>query len=246
MSEQYDNIMTQEITFTSDSLRLHGTLSKPDIRRPPIVIGSHGLLSNIDSPKQIRLAQACNQCNIAFFRFDHRGCGQSQGVFQDVTNLKARCNDLSAAIKVMQSRNDIGDQIGLFGSSLGGAACLTVAARLKVNALVIVASPLRSRGLINVSQSDDEFGALPFSFYQKNLQFDISDSLSSAHTILILHGDDDTIVPIANAHEALAKAGNPKKLIIQKNGDHRMSNPEDQQHFIRQAVSWFDSYLKPG
>jgi alpha-beta hydrolase superfamily lysophospholipase len=239
--------ITQEITFTSDGLVLHGTLSKPDIRRPPVVIGSHGLLSNGDSPKQIHLAQACNQRNIAFFRFDHRGCGQSQGAFQDVTTLNARCNDLTAAVKVMQSRDDIGGPVGLFGSSLGGAAALSVAARhLKVTALVIAASPVRSRGMENVSQSNDELGALPFSFYEKNLQFDISDSLSSAHTILIFHGDDDTIVPVANAYEILKKAGNPKKLILQKNGDHRMSNPEDQQHFIRQAVLWFDSHLKPG
>jgi len=246
MSEKSENRIIQEITFTSDGLLLHGTLSKPDIRRPPIVIGSHGLLSDGDSPKQIRLAQACNQRNIAFFRFDHRGCGQSQGVFQDVTTLNARCNDLIAAVKEMQSRDDIGDQIGLFGSSFGGATCLTVAARIKVAAMIIVASPVRSRGMENISQSSDEFGALPVSFYEKNLQFDISGTLSSANTILIFHGTDDAIVPIASAYKILAKAGNPKKIIIQKNGDHRMSNLEDQKYFIRQAVLWFDSHLKPG
>ncbi|MDM8540639.1 YqiA/YcfP family alpha/beta fold hydrolase [Desulfococcaceae bacterium HSG9] len=245
MSAKSENSITQEITFISDGFRLHGTLSKPDIRRPPVVIGSHGLLSDGDSPKQIRLAQVCSQRNIAFFRFDHRGCGQSQGAFQDVTTLNARCNDLMAAIKIMQSRDDIGDQIGLFGSSLGGAAALSATARHTIAALVITAAPVQSRGIENVSQFPDEFSALPFSFYQKNLQFDISDSLSSAHTTLIFHGDNDTIVPIANAHKILAKAGNPKKLIIQKNGDHRMSNPDDQKNFIRQAVLWFDSHLNP-
>ena len=238
--------MIQDIHFTSDELLLHGTLSKPDIRRPPVVIGSHGLLSDGNSPKQIRLAQACNQHNIAFFGFDHRGCGQSQGIFQDVTTLNARCNDLIAAIKVMQNRDDIGDEIGLFGSSLGGTACLSVAAQMKVAAMAIVASPVRSRDLEHVSQSSDELGALPFSFYKKNLQFDISATLASANTILIFHGDNDAIVPLTNAHEIMAKAGPPKKLIVQKNGDHRMSNPEDQKQFIRQAVSWFDSHLSPG
>jgi len=246
MSEKSENQFFEEITFTSDGFLLHGTLSKPDIPKPPVVIGSHGLLSDSNSPKQIRLAQACNQRNSAFFRFDHRGCGQSQGNFQDVTTLNARCNDLVAAIKVMQSRNDIGDQIGLFGSSLGGAASLAVAAQIKVSALVIVAAPVRSRDLEKVSQSSDEFGALPFSFYEKKLQFDISDMLSSADTILIFHGDNDAIVPLDNAYKIMAKTGDPKKLIIQKNGDHRMSNPEDQKNFIRQAVLWFDAHLTPG
>jgi len=246
MPEKSKNIITQEITFTSDSLLLHGTLSKPDIRKPPVVIGSHGLLSDSDSPKQIRLAQACNQHNIAFFRFDHRGCGQSQGVFQNVTTLNARCNDLITAVKLMQNRDDIGNQIGLFGSSLGGTASLSVAARIKAAALVIVAAPVRSRRMENVFPAGDEFGALPVEFYKKMLQFDISDTLSWSNTILIFHGDNDAIVPIANAHEILTQAGNPKKLIIQPNGDHRMSHPKDQKQFIRQAASWFDRYLTPG
>jgi alpha-beta hydrolase superfamily lysophospholipase len=116
----------KNITFSSNGFTLKGTLHLPDAEHPPVVIGSHGLFSSGSSPKQIALAKRCNACGIAFFRFDHRGCGQSQGIFQEVTTLEARCNDMISAIKTIQNRNDTGNRIGLFGSSMGGAVCLSV------------------------------------------------------------------------------------------------------------------------
>ena len=102
------------ITFESDGFFLKGMLHLPKTDLPPIVIGSHGLLSNSYSPKQIALARECNANGIAYFRFDHRGCGQSNGVFNEVTSLEGRHNDLISAIKTMQMRKDIGEKIGLF------------------------------------------------------------------------------------------------------------------------------------
>ena len=116
----------RNITFTSNGLSLRGILHHPSIPMPPVVIGSHGLFSSGNSPKQIALAKACNARGIAFFRFDHRGCGQSEGVFKEVTSLEARCNDLISAIKTIQLRKDAGDRISLFGSSMGGAVCVNM------------------------------------------------------------------------------------------------------------------------
>ncbi|MBR9980379.1 MAG: damage-inducible protein CinA, partial [Desulfatitalea sp.] len=59
----------------SDGHRLTGTLHLPDVERPPVVIGCHGLLADRRSPKQIALASALGRLGIAYLRFDHRGCG---------------------------------------------------------------------------------------------------------------------------------------------------------------------------
>ena len=74
----------ENISFNSDSLKLKGVLHLPDDGQPPVVIGSHGLYSSGSSPKQIALAEQCNRLGIAYFRFDHRGCGSSQGEFERV------------------------------------------------------------------------------------------------------------------------------------------------------------------
>ena len=104
------------ITFSSNGFRLKGMLHLPETDLPPVVIGSHGLLSNSYSPKQIALARECNAHGIAYFRFDHRGCGQSDGVFNEITSLTGRRDDLISAVNAIKMRKYIGKRIGLFGS----------------------------------------------------------------------------------------------------------------------------------
>ena len=99
----------KNINFSSDGYTLRGTLHLPAKENPPVIIGCHGLLSNRDSPKQIQLGIQCVTHDIAFFRFDHRGCGQSSGIFEKVTSLEARCNDLLSALDTIRARQDIGE-----------------------------------------------------------------------------------------------------------------------------------------
>jgi len=231
----------KNVMFSSNGFILRGTLHLPAAENPPVVIGSHGLFSSGSSPKQIALARQCNACGIAFFRFDHRGCGQSQGIFQDVTSFEARCNDMISAIKIIQNRKDAGNRIGLFGSSMGGAVCLSVFAESDVYSIVTCAAPVRSNSIIKKLEKSDDSDLLNPPFYKRYLDSDISDKLSSTHHILIFHGDSDDLVPPSNAREIYEKAGDPKKLIIQNGGDHRMSNKTHQETFVRESALWFKS-----
>ncbi|MBE9530900.1 MAG: alpha/beta hydrolase [Proteobacteria bacterium] len=231
----------KNITFSSNGFILRGTLHLPAAERPPVVIGSHGLFSSGSSPKQIALARQCYACDIAFFRFDHRGCGQSHGNFQDVTSLEARCNDMISAIKTIQNRKDTGNRIGLFGSSMGGTVCLSVFAESDAHSIVTCAAPVRSNSIIKKLEKSEDSNLLNPPFYKRYLDSDISDKLSSTHHILIFHGDSDDLVPPSNARVIYEKAGDPKKLIIQKHGDHRMSNKTHQENFVRESALWFKS-----
>jgi alpha-beta hydrolase superfamily lysophospholipase len=230
--------------FKTDGLRLRGTLHRPPRPLPPVVIGLHGLLSDSTSPKQIALAECCNRKGIAYFRFDHRGCGTSQGRFQEVTTLENRCRDLLSAAALIRSQPDLDDRIGLFGSSLGGTVCLASAHRIAPAALVTLAAPLKSA---SVSRSRVIGGAgpgLPISFYRQNLRFDIAGCLGGIRNLLIVHGESDDIVPVSNARTLFHAVSAPKRLIVQPGGDHRVSNPEHQRQFLRHASLWFASHLK--
>jgi uncharacterized protein len=231
------------IAFTSDGFLLNGMLHLPETNLPPVVIGSHGLLSNSYSPKQIALARECNAHGIAYFRFDHRGCGQSDGVFNENTSLNDRRNDLISAVNTIQMRKDIGEKIGLFGSSMGGTVCISVADLLGIDAWVTYASPVRSISVTRALEKSDDIEKIKPLLDQKNLTWDVSDQLKHLHHIFILHGDSDAIVPPTNAHEIYTKSSKPKKLIIQKGGDHRMSKKKHQKYFLREAVNWFKEWL---
>jgi len=236
--------ISRKISFLSDGLLLKGVLHLPAKKHPPVVIGSHGLLSDSGSPKQIELARQCNAFGIAFFRFDHRGCVQSEGAFQEVTSLDARCNDLISAIKTVQAEDDLGNKLGLFGSSMGGAVCLSVAKAVKADAIVTFASPVRIDSIVKHSELPHDTTISSPLFDQIYLQFDIANRLSDIHHILIFHGDSDEVVHPSNAHEIYSNAGEPKKLIIQKGGDHRMTDKKQQDDFIHETASWFKKWLE--
>ena len=237
--------LCRKITFRSDAYLLSGTLHMPAVDRPPVVIGSHGLLSSSESPKQLELAARCNRIGIAYFRFDHRGCGASQGYFPEVTSLKSRIADLASAVKLIRNRPELGRRIGLFGSSMGGTTCLASACETAAEALVIYAAPVRSGSVRRTripGGAGEKKAALPHSF---SLQFDVSDSLGGIHNILIFHGDADAVVPFADAREIFERTGEPKRLIALENGDHPMSREDHQQLFAREAVQWFATGLAP-
>ncbi|MGD8303931.1 MAG: alpha/beta hydrolase [Desulfobacterales bacterium] len=229
-----------EIQFLSETFSLKGYLHLPPAVKPPFVIGSHGLFSDKDSPKQIALARYCKQNQMAYFRFDHRGCGESKAPFDQVTSLAARCTDLKAAANMLSSRDDLGTSMGLFGSSMGGSVCLSMARELSAAAVVTWAAPIRSTDLMAQPDRPTNGSRLPFEKHP----FDISPAIDGLRNVLIFHGDADQTVPIAHAREIAALAEDPKKLVIFSRSDHRMSRPADQQNFVQQAASWFQAYLR--
>ena len=231
------------LSFLSNGLHLKGFLHLPKTDQPPIIIGSHGLFSSGNSPKQIALAQKCTDLGIAYFRFDHSGCGESEGEFRKVTSLESRVSDLLNAVQAVKEYPITDDNIGVFGSSMGGAAALALTQKTKIKAIVTVAAPIRSAPVLTEAESSGDLRGLPISFYKNQLSFDISENLSGISRILIFHGDTDKVVPVSNAHELYNKASSPKKLVIQENGDHPMSDIHHQIQFLRSSADWFNRWL---
>ncbi|MBS3758262.1 MAG: alpha/beta hydrolase [Desulfobacterales bacterium] len=236
--------MTQKtIWFESDGIKLHGTLHLPDNPKPPVVIGAHGLMSNGDSPKQIALAEICNGIGIAYFRFDHRGCGQSEGEFNAVTSFDGRCRDLLDGIQGLLDMNITDGRFALFGSSLGGAAVLATAGRLTPRAVVTVAAPVRSEAIRPPYVNDANNQPMLESLNREKLFFDLAERIEGVKDILIFHGDADPIVPYENALEIHHLAGEPKELIRLENGDHPMSDENHQALFMERTIAWFQDKL---
>lgn len=233
--------MQETLFFEADGLRLHGTLHLPQTPKPPFVIGVHGMLSNGDSPKQQDLARQCNRMGIAYFRFDHRGCGRSDGVFAEVTTFEGRCRDLAAAMAMLGRRPDLGRSAGLFGSSLGGAVVLHAARETDFNAVVTLAAPIRFSAIHIPEdyQTDPDLAGIR----RDQLTYDLTENLANVHHLLVCHGDADPVVPYENALQIHDAAGTPKKLLCLPGGDHPLSQPEHQQTFMENTLKWFDRHL---
>jgi uncharacterized protein len=239
----HEEISCIDLTFKSDGFLLSGTLHLPKIPYPPLVMGSHGLLSSGNSPKQIEMAGRCSAAGMAYFRFDHRGCGQSQGTKADATDFKGRCRDLLHALDYLYSHFSLNSKIGLLGSSLGGAVCLSMFAQTGALALVTVAAPINSDSLIRAANGVIPEGLSADLALHPRFCFDLTDNLSSVHHLLIFHGDQDSVVPVSHAIQLYECADMPKKLMIQENGDHVMSFPDHQKMFMDESLKWYSSNL---
>lgn len=219
------------IHFDAGGYQLTGTLHLPDAPQPPVVIGCHGLFANRHSPKQISLATSCNQVGIAYFRFDHRGCGDSHGEFSNVTSLAARRQDLYHAIKTMQHHSDVGALATLFGSSFGGTVVLSHATEHPCPALITYAAPINSSDIQDANIVNDNGELSPSELLTDALKFDVTPNLSHIANILICHSQGDEIVPVRHAQQIYKMAAPPKHIHIFNNGDHRMNNLAHQKQF---------------
>ena len=238
-----------DIDFISQGFLLKGILHLPKIKNPPLVVGSHGLEGSKNSAKQIVLAKTLIQKDIAFLRFDHRGCGQSQGEFIKDTSLEKRTQDLIDAIKHILSLGKTSNRIALFGSSMGGATCINAwesikKMKIQLCGMVLCSAPMQSLTIKNIpTQSNGDRPALPLSFFAENLIFDLSQKARQLSNLLVFHGDADEVVPVTNGYDIYRLAKEPKQLIIHKNGDHQMTSKKDQADFDQKAADWFSSCL---
>ncbi len=199
----------------------------------------------MESAKQRALSRILPLHGIAFFRFDHRGCGTSQGNFLTQTSIEKRSHDFVRAVETVLASGLTTPETGLFGSSLGGATCIVSVETLRsrgidVRGIVVCSAPVRSRTISNIPAAPTENrGALPLSFFEKNLVFDILNHAQAISHILVFHGDKDEVVPVQNAHDLYKSAREPKKLVIHENGDHQMSDRADQKDFEEKTLRWF-------
>lgn len=231
------------LAFSSDGCRLQGTLHLPNRLSPNLIVGSHGLYSSGNSPKQIELAHRCCQMGIAYFRFDHRGCGHSEGRFETVTTLPGRRNDLVNAVSFLRKTFRLGPQLGLFGSSLGGATCLAAAGVLKPSRLVTLAAPVDSCSILAAVEKD-EAPVAPF-FFKDVFQFDLRHELGALSDLLVIHGDKDEVIPSSHAEVIFKRARDPKKLLFIAGGDHRLSRRNHQQEFVSETLNWLKPLTNP-
>ena len=230
--------MMQTITFSVGCRRLVGVLHYPALRRPPVVVGAHGLLGTRNSGKQVALAEACCAAGIAFLRFDHRGCGESDPLPDGSDVLSGRVADLTAAAAWVRANPTLGDDLGLFGSSMGGAACLAASAALAPTAIVTWAAPVTSNG---IDAKRPEAQPRPGWRFQP---FDLTHRLSGVRSICVAHGDRDAVVPVDHARVIYAGVDNPKRLAIYPDTGHRMSRPTHHHRFSSETVAWFKRFLR--
>jgi dienelactone hydrolase len=117
-------------TFRSRDVPCHGYLYRVQggAHRRPCVVMAHGFGGTQDG-SLARTAQDFAQAGFAVLTFDYRNLGESEGWPRQVISIRGQHEDWHAAIAHARAQPDIDpEKIALWGSSLGGAHVVYVAA----------------------------------------------------------------------------------------------------------------------
>lgn len=210
----------EEVRFrTTDGLELHGWFLPPTSSTAPppypTVIHAHGNAGNIEN--HLAFSEFLRGHGFAVLLFDYRSFGRS-----DLSPRHLRREDLvadtHAAIDYALTRADVDpERVALYGFSLGGVIALGAAIdRPGIRAVVSVAAFSSWKGI-----ASDHMGIVGRWCMRPGLDAAASAACLGERPLLIVHGEQDRIVPVAHARAIAAAAdaaGVPVEVIVVPDG----------------------------
>lgn len=257
----------ESVVLTNEGQKIFGILHLPaGVANPPCVLICHGLGGHKTGRYRVYvdLAEALVRENIAVFRFDFRGSGDSEGAFSEMT-LTGEIEDALAALKYLQTEERIDrNRIGVFGRSLGGAVAVLSSARFGHVKCISLWAPFFNgdqwkEEWARVSQghaTEEESHELRringqvagLHFYAEMFGMRIDQALKQlAHIpFLIMHGEKDELISIRHSElyvEERQESNAQTQFIRLPEADHDFSYTIERYYAIEKTAKWFEENL---
>lgn len=214
----------QEVEFrTSDEEALFGWFLPAQGRASGTILFLHGNAENIST--HIGSVAWLPPEGFNVFIVDYRGYGRSSGN----PTLQGVQQDIDAAMKTLLARSDIDKgRIVLYGQSLGGALAVYYVAhsthRDDIRGLVIESAFSSYRGIVKEKLASIWL-TWPFQWLPILTVDETYSPLAVARSIspiplLVIHGDQDVIVPSHHGQQLYDVAQEPKHLWVVPGGGH--------------------------
>ncbi|WP_179343574.1 bifunctional alpha/beta hydrolase/OsmC family protein [Winogradskyella ursingii] len=210
--------------------------------------------SNLNAVKHV--SRALTNDGFAVVRFDFTGLGRSEGEFSD-SHFSANVEDL-LDVHAYISEHYYSPTL-LVGHSLGGAAVLVAASKLKeVKAVATVGAPstvdhVKHLFSHQINEIDDQevevnIGGRPFVINNDFVkEFDNTDLPKIVKELrkplLIMHSPFDKIVGIENAKELYLQAHHPKSFVTLDDADHLLTDEKDSKYVGEVIGTWAKRYF---
>ncbi len=220
-------------------VELAGRIYSVEPQKPrPALILLHGIPRSKPEPGDEGYAPLARRAALEGFAavfFNFRGTGESTGNF----HLKGWSEDLVAVTDYLCSRPEI-DPERIFAAGFSGGAATaiyTVARDMRLRAVISVSCPARFDVLEKLEPRDmiktfREIGlfrdpGFPPSLESWKAEFEEMAPIRwvdhiSPRPLLLIHGEDDELVPGDHAQQLFEKARDPKELVWIPRGPHRL------------------------
>lgn len=211
---------TSDVFFTAaDGVRLHGRFTTAQAPRTGLTVlhfhGNGGTVRDLAGD-----ADLLHKRGFDVLLAEYRGYGRSEGEVRDEQTLD---RDGAAAFTYLTRERGVDPvSIVLVGHSLGTTVAAHLATKGPCHAVLLLA-PLASARL--QAQSMPLLNWLPGLFFERMAnRFDTVGKIASAHCpVMVVHGDHDDTINVAQGRAVYAAAQPPKRLIIVPGGGHWLS-----------------------
>lgn len=201
----------EDIYFTSaDGVRLNGWLA-PYPGAHTTLLWLHGNAGNIghrvDGMKQLHDRLEAN-----VFIIDYRGYGRSEGAVSEAGTYQ----DAMAADRYLRGRKDLDPKrIVPFGQSLGAAVAADLAGRVESPAVILEAPFVSIREMARAVYPWLPVGPL------LRTRYDVVEKIKQVKSpLLVVHGEQDDIVPFEQGKRVFAAASAPKEFYAIRGARH--------------------------
>lgn len=209
-----EGLAYEDVWFRSrDGLKLHGWfIPAPNPRFT--VLWFHANAGNIGH-RVMNIKYLHRLLGVHLFIFDYRGYGQSEGGFSDLSE-EGTYHDAMGALAYLRERREVQTtRVVYFGRSLGAAIAVETARHEPPAGLILETTFTSIRDMSRV--------VLPYFPVRSGLRvkYDTVSKLREIRVpLLIIHGDQDEVVPLAQAEQLLAAANPPKTLYTIPGAQH--------------------------
>ena len=218
---------------TDDGLKLNGWFVSAENPRGTLLF-CHGNAGNISH--RIEIIKVFNKLNLNVFIFDYRGYGRSQGNPTE----EGLYQDAQAAYKYLLGRKNINKEaIVIYGKSIGANVAIDLTSKVTVAALISESG----------FSSAYDMGKKLFPYLPVKWIITIKyDALAKIKNItipkLIIHSQDDEIVPF-KLGKKLFEAAPPPKEFYQMQGGHNEAFFMAMEEYSSKINSFLSKYLNP-
>jgi fermentation-respiration switch protein FrsA (DUF1100 family) len=175
----------------------------------PTILYFHGNAGN--AAARAEKIEIMRERGAGVFYLNNRGYGGSTGSATEKDNVA----DALTAYDTLRARGVPGGQIVLYGESLGSGQATQLGASREVRAVVLEA-PLTS----TVDVGKRTYFFLPLNLLLTD-QYRNARHVANIHVpVLILHGEQDPVIPVAMGKRVYAAANEPKHLELFAQGAH--------------------------
>lgn len=234
---------------------LAGTLHLPQHRPTRGVVLGHCFTCTRHTAILRLLAGDLAAAGFIALRFDFSGNGQSEGDFSQ-SNYSKQMAEMHTAADLLSARG--AGWIGMAGHSLGGLISFLSASQGDsagaVCAIGSRISSMRATHFLDPTQREilEKTGEVRFTsrgrfltiteaFFADAEGFDLPGLLASFDKpLMMIHGDQDEIIPVAEAHRAREASGGRVRLEIIAGADHMFSIEQHRSEASRLATQWFE------